>query len=141
MGELLFGPGKDLCDAQNIKMMDRPCSASCTVEGCHWRVMMKSSCFKPVPWRYSKSCYLVLSCQKQHPVAIDIATKMIADQVVSEMQCLSRRKFNTSIELRVAYENKSVIMSGPLQRWPTRVHRQPVGPCFTPKTYMAPDAS
>ena len=45
-----------------------------------------------------------------------------------------RRKFNTSIEPAVAYENESVFMSGPVQQWPAIVHRHPLGPCAKPKT-------
>ena len=37
-----------------------------------------------------------------------------------------RRKFNTSIEPAVAYENESVFMSGPVQQWPAIVHRHPL---------------
>ena len=45
-----------------------------------------------------------------------------------------RRKFNTSIEPAVAYENESVFMSGPVQQRPAIVHRHPLGPCAKPKT-------
>ncbi len=42
-----------------------------------------------------------------------------------------RRKFNTAIQPAKAYEDESVMLSGPHRQWPTREHKQTSGPCAT----------